>query len=57
MTYEKLDTLSRIYNTLLTISTKGEDTMTMANCLSLFRSFILNEQQEIANNQNIDKGE
>ena len=33
MTYEKLEILSRIYNTLLLVNTKGEDTLTMADCL------------------------
>lgn len=49
MNYEKLENLSRIYNTLLLINTKGEDTLTMADCLKAFRSFILNEKKEIEN--------
>lgn len=47
MTYEKLETLSRIYNTLLLINTKGEDTIVMADCLNAMRSFIVNEQKEL----------
>lgn len=47
MTYEKLDVLSRIYNTLLLINTKGEDTMVMGDCLKAMKSFILNEQKII----------
>lgn len=47
MTYEKLDVLSRIYNTLLLINTKGEDTMVMGDCLRAMKSFILNEQKII----------
>ena len=47
MTYEKLETLSRIYNTLLLINTKGEDTMVMGDCLRAMKSFILNEQKEL----------
>ena len=47
MTYEKLETLSRIYNTLLLINTKGEDTIVMADCLNAMRSFITNEQREL----------
>ena len=50
MTYEKLETLSRIYNTLLLINTKGEDTIVMADCLNAMRSFVLNEKQELENN-------
>ena len=47
MTYEKLETLSRIYNTLLLINTKGEDTLVMADCLNAMRAFIQNEQREL----------
>jgi 5-enolpyruvylshikimate-3-phosphate synthase len=47
MTYEKLETLSRIYNTLLLINTKGEDTLVMADCLNAMRAFIQNEQREM----------
>ena len=47
MTYEKLETLSRIYNTLLLINTKGEDTIIMADCLNAMRTFVTNEQREL----------
>ena len=47
MTYEKLETLSRIYNTLLLINTKGEDTLIMADCLNALRIFVQNEQREL----------
>lgn len=47
MTYEKLETLSRIYNTLLLINTKGEDTIIMADCLNAMRAFVQNEQREL----------
>jgi hypothetical protein len=40
MTYEKLETLSRIYNTLLLINTRGEDTLVMADCLNAMRAFL-----------------
>ena len=33
MTQEQFAQLQRIYNTFLTISTKGEDTLVMADCL------------------------
>ena len=46
MTYEKLETLSRIYNTLLLINTKGEDTLIMADCLKALRNFILTNQSK-----------
>ena len=45
MTYEKLETLSRIYNTLLLINTKGEDTLVMADCLNALCTFVMNERQ------------
>lgn len=47
MTYEKLETLSRIYNTLLLINTKGEDTLVMADCLNAMRTFVQSEQKEL----------
>ena len=47
MTYEKLEALSRIYNTLLLINTKGEDTLVMADCLNAMRAFVQNEQKEL----------
>ena len=47
MTYEKLETLSRIYNTLLLINTRGEDTLVMADCLNAMRTFVTNEQREL----------
>ena len=53
MNYNKLETLSRIYNTLLLISTKGEDTLIMADCLTAMRNFITNEQKELETNKNI----
>ena len=51
MTYEKLETLSRIYNTLLLINTKGEDTMIMADCLRAMKSCVENEQRELQTTQ------
>lgn len=51
MDMEKLETLSRIYNTLLLINTKGEDTMIMADCLKALRNFILANKQGIENAQ------
>ena len=41
MTKFQLEQLVRIYNTLTTISTKGEDTLAMADCLSAFRPLLL----------------
>lgn len=51
MTYEKLETLSRIYNTLLLINTKGEDTMTMADCLRALYKLIDEEAKNVKKEQ------
>lgn len=56
MTYENLETLSRIYNTLLLINTKGEDTITMAECLVALRNFVLTEKDNL-NKENSNKEE
>lgn len=47
MQKQQLEQLIRIYNTLTTISTKGEDTLIMADCLNAFRPLLLEIQQEI----------
>lgn len=47
MTYEKLETLSRIYNTLLLVNTKGEDTMVMGDCLKALQTLILTEKRDL----------
>lgn len=39
-----MNKLIQIYNTLTTISTKGEDTLTMADCLRALRQYILENQ-------------
>ena len=41
-----MDDLIKIYNTLTTISTKGEDTLAMADCLRAFRKWILENQNK-----------
>lgn len=61
MTQQHLDLLSRIYNTLCLISTKGEDTVLMANCLQALNE--LNQQLTTASQMTAnmlveqDKGE
>ena len=50
MTIEQAKLLVDIYNALLQINTKGEDTVTMAECLVAFKSLL--SQLEINN----DKG-
>ena len=57
MTYEKLEQLFRIYNTLLLINTKGEDTMVMGDCLKAMKSFISNEKEVLDNQKTITEEE
>lgn len=47
MEMQKLEQLVRIYNTLLTVSTKGEDTIIMAQCLSTMRQVLTELQQDV----------
>ena len=42
MNREKAEQLTRIYNTLLTVKTSGEDTITMGVCLNAFKTFMTN---------------
>ena len=51
MTQEQFTFFQRIYNTLLTISTMGEDTVKMADCLRALQQLaqsieIIEEQEE-----------
>ena len=41
ITKEQLTQFSRIYNTLLQVNTRGEDTMVMGDCLRAFQRLIL----------------
>ena len=49
MNKEDLMVLANIYNSLLSVSTRGEDTLTMAKCLENLKSFIFNQQNKIQN--------
>ena len=40
ITREQIEQLSRIYNTMLEIGTKGEDTLVMADCLRALQQVI-----------------
>lgn len=51
MNYNDLELLTRIYNTLLLVNTKGEDTMIMGECLKTFQNFLLTKKQEVTNEQ------
>ena len=43
---EQLIQLSRIYNTLLTIETKGENTIVMGDCLRAFQQSVQEIQKQ-----------
>lgn len=54
ITREQLDQLTRIYNTMLEIRTKGEDTLVMADCLRALEQTIVgisNSAQQVAADQ------
>ena len=48
MNYNDLQLLTRIYNTLLLVNTKGEDTVLMGTCLQAFKKTLMEMQQGIA---------
>lgn len=41
-----MNQLIKIYNTLAMVSTKGEDTLIMADCLRALRQYIIENQEE-----------
>lgn len=47
MNYQYLEQLTRIYNSLLLVKTKGEDTIIMAECLTNFHDCLAQAQKEI----------
>ena len=44
------DSLKRLYNTMLTIETKGESTKTMCDCLRFVENLIVSEQNKETEN-------
>lgn len=46
ITREQLEQLARIYNTLLNISTRGEDTLIMADCIRALERVIKQIDEE-----------
>ena len=52
MNYNDLELLTRIYNTLLLVNTKGEDTIIMGECLRALQNFVLTKKQELTNETN-----
>lgn len=51
ITKEQLEQFVRIYNTLLNINTRGEDTLIMADCLRAIES-VIKQINEINTSQN-----
>ena len=45
ITREQLEQLTRIYNTMLNIGTRGEDTLVMADCLRALEQVIVQINQ------------
>ena len=45
ITQEQLIQLSRIYNTLLTVETRGENTLVMADCVRAFETVVKDIQK------------
>ena len=46
MTQNHLEQLIKVYNTLLGVSTKGEDTVMMGQCLAVMREVLLEIQKD-----------
>lgn len=47
-----LEQLAKIYNTLTLVSTKGEDTIVMGQCLSAMHEVLINIQESITADTN-----
>lgn len=56
MTQEQVNQFVRIYNTLCTIATRGEDTIIMGDCLRAMQT-LAQEIQVIDNDEEEPKGE
>ena len=46
MTQEQIITLAQVYNILMTVETKGNNTIIMANCLEVLKQLIMQIQRE-----------
>lgn len=46
MTQEQLTQLARIYNTLMQVNTKGEDTFIMSDCLRAMQQLLVDMQEQ-----------
>ena len=52
ITKEQLEQLTRIYNTMLEITTKGEDTLVMADCLRALEQAVIGIKQNPISSEN-----
>ncbi len=52
-----VDDLTKLYNTLLLIETRGESTKIMAQCLQFMEQMIANKQPETEPTTEINEGE
>lgn len=52
-----VDNLTKLYNTLLLIETKGESTKIMAQCLQFIEQMIAAKQSEIKSTDEAEEGE
>lgn len=53
MKQEQITLLAQIYNALLNISTRGEDTLIMAQCLNALRPLVEEMQEALKNSQDV----
>lgn len=52
ITKEQIEQLTRVYNTLFEITTKGEDTLVMADCIRAFQQAIIEIKSNPISNEN-----
>lgn len=52
ITKEQIEQLTRVYNTLFEITTKGEDTLVMADCIRAFQQIIIEIKSNPISNEN-----
>lgn len=52
ITKEQLEQLTRIYNTMFEITTKGEDTLVMADCLRALEQVVIGIKQNPVSSEN-----
>ena len=56
ITREQIEQLTRIYNTMLEIRTKGEDTLVMADCLRALEQVVTQIVQSAQESANTTEG-